>query len=89
MAIAADNFLYSPASIAAPAGESFRIVFTNNDTSIPHNVSIRDGGGASRFDGKIFVGVATVTYPVPALASGTYQLACIVHPAMTGTLTAG
>ena len=45
------------------------------------------GDGTPRFSGKIVNGVATITYAVPALPAESYRLACIVHPAMTGTLT--
>ena len=37
--------------------------------------------------GSNVAGVATVTYDVPPLPANTYVLGCIVHPAMTGTLT--
>ena len=38
--------------------------------------------------GEIFAGVGQRDYAVPALAAGTYQFLCTVHPNMTGTLTA-
>ena len=38
--------------------------------------------------GEVFTGVATRTYDVPALAAGSYQFVCTVHPNMVGTLTA-
>jgi plastocyanin len=31
--------------------------------------------------------VETRTYDVPALAAGTYEFVCTVHPNMRGTLT--
>jgi plastocyanin len=37
--------------------------------------------------GDIFTGPAQKVYDVPALASGTYQLHCDVHPEMHGTIT--
>jgi plastocyanin len=48
---------------------------------------IATSAGASRFNGTIINGVASITYQVPASPAGTYRLGCIVHPAMTGTLT--
>ena len=39
------------------------------DPNIPHNVEIKDAGGASVCKGDIFNGVATQTYDVPALAA--------------------
>jgi plastocyanin len=66
---------------------AFGIAFTNHDQAIPHNVTITTDGGSLRFNGAIINGVASVRYEVPALAAGGYRLGCIVHPAMTGTLT--
>ncbi len=48
---------------------------------------IANGAGVSLFSGKIVTGVSSINYTVGALAAGDYQLACIVHPAMTGALT--
>jgi plastocyanin len=83
----ANEFLFEPGTIEAPAGRTFTLAFTNSDGSIPHNVQIKSGGQAV-FSGDLFVGVATVAYTVPSLEAGTYNLACIVHPAMAGTLIA-
>ena len=66
-------------TLEAPAGTAFKIEFTNNDAGIPHNVEIlRDG--VSVWKGAIFNGVSVQTYDVPALAAGTYQFICSVHP---------
>lgn len=81
----AKDFVFVPSTIEAPSGRPFTLAFTNSDGSIPHNVDIR-AGGRTWFSGDLFVGVATVAYRVPALEAGSYNLACIVHPPMTGTL---
>jgi plastocyanin len=52
-------------------------------------VEIKDSSGTSVFKGEIFSGVAKKTYDIPALAAGTYQFICTVHPNMAGTLTVG
>lgn len=72
----------------APADKPFTIKFVNNDASIPHNVSIRDGGptGAEIWKGDIFPGVATKVYSVTPLKAATYTFICDVHPTMVGTL---
>lgn len=85
--IAALNIAFDTATLAAPADQAFQIEFANNDAGIPHNVEIKDAGGASVFMGEIFNGVETRTYDVPALPAGTYGFICTVHPNMTGTLT--
>jgi plastocyanin len=89
IAVEARDFLFAPASLAAPAEVPFGIAFTNADAAIPHNVSIATQGGASVFAGTIITGPSSTTYVVPALAPGTYRVSCIVHPAMTAALTAG
>jgi plastocyanin len=83
------NIAFDQSAVEAPADTPFQIEFANNDPGIPHNVEIKDAGGASVFLGEIFNGVETRTYDVPALAAGEYTFICTVHPNMTGTLTAG
>ena len=41
------------------------------------------------FKGDVVTGPAETDYNVPALAAGTYQFMCTIHPSMTGTLTVG
>ncbi len=76
-----------PAAVGAPADEPFRIAFSNADAFVPHNLTIAIGAGAPHFSGKIITGVSSITYAVPALPAGEYNLRCSVHLAMTGTLT--
>ena len=58
-------------------------------SGLPHNVAIKDAGGAQKFKGELVTGPMEIDYQVPALAAGDYTFVCIVHPNMTGTLTAG
>jgi plastocyanin len=74
-------------TFSAPADKPFQLEFVNDDAGIPHNVELLDSAGASAFKGDIFPGVETRVYDVPALAAGTYQYICSVHPNMTGTAT--
>ena len=87
--IVAANIAFDPSAVSAPADEAFQLSFVNNDSSIPHDVVIKDGSGAEVFKTDVFPGVETRTYDVPALAAGDYPFVCSVHPNMTGTLTAG
>ena len=87
--IAALNIAFDQTELAAPAGQSFQIVFANDDAGIPHNVEIKDAAGMSVFKGDLFNGVETRTYDVPALTAGAYPFLCTVHPNMAGTLTVG
>lgn len=83
----AKDVAFVEATIEAPADVPFKLEFVNDDASIPHNVELFDEGGASVFKGEVFPGVATKVYDVPALAAGTYQYICTVHPTMTGSAT--
>jgi len=61
----------------------------NKDAGIPHNIEIKDASSMSMFKGDIITGTAETSYQVPALAAGTYQFVCSVHPNMVGTLKVG
>ena len=65
---AATNF--TETSLTAPAGETFNILFTNDDPGVAHNVAINDASGLQQFMGAIFPGVATKEYVVPPLVAG-------------------
>lgn len=80
---------YEQTELKAPADKAFVIRFDNKDAGTPHNVEIKDANNQSVFKGEIFNGAAVKDYAVPALAAGTYQFVCSVHPNMTGTLTVG
>ena len=89
VAISALGIKFEQAEVTAPADAAFVIRFDNKDAGIPHNVEIKDASGASVFKGEIFNGLAARDYQVGALAAGTYQFVCTVHPNMIGTLTVG
>jgi cytochrome c oxidase subunit 2 len=81
---------YEQTALSAPADAPFKIEFENKDPGTPHNVAIHEGSPAGKalFTGKVFNGVAKMTYDVQALAAGPYAFVCTVHPTtMTGTLT--
>jgi plastocyanin len=85
--ISAQNIAFDTDHLAATAGQAFVLEFDNNDAGVPHNVEIKDAGGASVFKGQIITGPAKASYQVPALPAGSYMFLCDVHPNMTGTLT--
>jgi len=85
--VVAKDLKFSTASIAAPADEAFQIVLDNQE-SAPHNIAIKDAAGTTVFKGEV-VTQTQVTNNVPALAAGTYEFWCEIHPDMKGTLTAG
>jgi len=85
--LAALNVAFSTDALSGPADSPFTIQFKNDDQGVPHNVDIKDAGGASVFKGDIITGPAETSYAVPPLGAGSYQFICTVHPNMTGTLT--
>jgi plastocyanin len=87
--VSAVNVAYEQTEISAPAGAPFVIHFVNKDAGIPHNIEIKDSTAMSMFKGDIITGTAETSYQVPALAAGTYQFVCSVHPNMVGTLKVG
>jgi plastocyanin len=72
--------------VSVPAG-AFTIAFLNSDASVPHDIVIRDGGGATVFQGDLITGVAVIVYDVPAQPAGSYPFVCSIHANMTGTFT--
>jgi plastocyanin len=86
---ASSSAAFDQSALEAPADEAFVIHFANDENGVPHNVEVKDSGGASLAKGAIITGPAEADYSVPALAAGDYQFVCSVHPNMTGTLTAG
>lgn len=83
--LVAQNIAFDLSTFTAPAATPFTLALVNNDAGTPHNVELKDPGGAVAFQGKIFNGVATEVYDVPALPAGEYTFLCTVHPNMTGT----
>lgn len=70
-----------------PAAKPFTIAFANEDPGTAHNVALIDGSGATVFSGKVFNGVETRVYDVPAQPAGDYKFVCVVHASMTGIAT--
>ena len=85
--VTARNIAFVETSWTGPADQPFRLAFVNEDAGVPHNVALKDAGGADAYVGEIFNGVETRVYDVPALAAGSYTFICSVHPNMTGTAT--
>jgi plastocyanin len=88
--ISATNSAFDPTQLSAPANTPFKIAFTNNDSGLPHNVSIYTDASASTslFVDPPFPGPKTKIYSVKAIPAGTYFFRCDVHTNMTGTFRA-
>jgi plastocyanin len=91
VALTAKNIEFVQTDLQAPASKPFTLAFDNQDAGTQHNVQIFDNpdyAGTPLFDGDLVTGVAKANYAVPALDPGTYSFRCVVHPQMTGTITA-
>jgi hypothetical protein len=82
------NIQWVEKELSAPADTEFVIRLVNEDAGVPHNVEIKQNG-QTVYKGDIFNGVETRDFTIPALAAGTYEYICTVHPNMVGTLTVG
>lgn len=80
---------FDQTELSAPADTPLSFVFENKDQTVQHNVTLEKAGdGGGDLVGQPFAQPGTtVTYPVPALAAGSYPYYCSIHPNMTGTLT--
>jgi len=85
--VRAANLTFAPGQLAVPAEQPFAIAFDNADT-VPHNLVIIGPDGTRIFASDVFTGAAQRMLQIPALAPGTYQLHCDVHPEMSGDLVA-
>lgn len=83
--VVAKDLAFVTGSITALAGEDFQVTLDNQD-SAPHNFAIKDASGATLYKGEIVTSTKAANN-VPAMAAGTFQFFCEVHPNMTGTLT--
>lgn len=86
--ITALNLEFSPQGVTVPAGQPFTIELVNRDEGIPHDIEVDDPNGVVLVKSEIVSGPARLLVSVPALAPGTYAFRCVVHPNMTGTITA-
>ena len=86
--VTAANIAFDPTELQVPADTAFTLEFVNNDSSVPHDVAIRDQGGTELFKTDVFPGVETRSFDAPALPAGSYTWVCTVHPNMQIAVTA-
>lgn len=77
---------FEPVNVSAVAGKGFQLAYVNTD-GFPHDVVIVGPDGQVAFSTDIHNERGQALYQVPALASGTYQLKCDIHPDMHAVLT--
>ncbi|HSL98343.1 MAG TPA: cupredoxin domain-containing protein [Candidatus Deferrimicrobiaceae bacterium] len=87
--VVAKDIAFDTYEIEVPAGQPFAILLRNDDAAgVPHDVDIRDEGGAVLQDKPHTEGGQSQLYEYTPLDPGQYVFICSVHPipAMTGTL---
>lgn len=82
--IVAKNIAFDPKKLTIPVHQDVKIVFDNQDASVPHNVHFMTPKEA-KTDTKNGPQKDTLTLNVDK--AGTYKFLCDVHPTMTGELT--
>ncbi len=87
------NVAFDKSRITVPPGAMVTIVFTNNDSGIPHNFALYETQAASKsiYVGEIITGVRMIEYTFMAPTDpGTYFFRCNVHPtSMKGDFIVG
>ncbi len=87
--IAAINTLFSPPSLALPAGATVTLTFGNQDDGITHDIVIFDPSGAQIAATELATGPVTQMLTFSLGAPGSYPFKCSVHPQqMRGVISA-
>jgi plastocyanin len=84
----AQNTSYKVREMTVTAGQVARIVFTNLDTGVLHNIAVytSNPGGTPIWTGEPIRGNRQITYQAVFEKAGTFAFRCDFHPtAMTGT----
>jgi plastocyanin len=83
----AKNINYSVKTITVTAGQTARIVFSNDDHGTYHNIAVytENPGGTPIWTGEPIKGVRTITYTNVFPTAGKYAFRCDFHATMVGT----
>ena len=84
--VVAENMAFDPDAVEVPAEEPVTIVIDNRDDGVNHNIHIEDAPSPDKTPLERGPSQQALTVTLPA---GDYDFVCDIHPAMTGTITAG
>jgi cytochrome c oxidase subunit 2 len=79
--VKAVNYAFEPATVVVKSGDTVTLKMLNEDGGIDHNIEV-----SKLFTTPECNGPCTLTAKFTAPAPGEYQLFCITHPDMVGTL---
>jgi plastocyanin len=75
------NYAFEPSTVTVNSGDNVTLTFNNEDGGIDHNIEV-----SKLFTSAECNGPCSITVSFVAPAPGEYQLFCITHPDMVGTL---
>ena len=75
------DYAFQPAVVTVNSGDNVTLTFSNEDGGIDHNIE-----ASKLFTSAECNGPCTITVNFVAPAPGEYQIFCITHPDMVGTL---
>jgi plastocyanin len=75
------DYSFQPSVVTVNSGDNVTLTFSNEDGGIDHNIEV-----SKLFTSNECNGPCTITVSFVAPAPGEYQIFCITHPDMVGTL---
>jgi plastocyanin len=81
VAVKAVDYAFEPSVVSVKSGDNVTLTFSNEDGGIDHNIEV-----SKLFTSAECNGPCSFTVNFVAPAPGEYQLFCITHPDMVGTL---
>jgi plastocyanin len=75
------DYAFQPAVVTVNSGDNVTLTFSNEDGGVDHNIEV-----SKLFTSDECNGPCTITVSFVAPAPGEYQIFCITHPDMVGTL---
>jgi plastocyanin len=75
------DYAFQPAVVTVNSGDNVTLTFSNEDGGVDHNIEV-----SKLFTSNECNGPCTITVSFVAPAPGEYQIFCITHPDMVGTL---
>lgn len=83
--IDARDLTFDPVIVTMPAGQPLRLILNNHDEGVAHNLHVFRGDTDYGMSTSV-VGPGLTAIELPAMAAGSYQFECTLHPDMIGTL---